>query len=762
MRDEIDELLESYHGNTLMEMCREAGLDVTDSGGKRLLRKAVAAQMRARYFTRERVLGSLARLSERERGVLDRLLIRGGAAPTKVLRRDALRAGLVAREEESSPRGGRSYEGDPQRVDSARFFDVVARLTLHGLVFSRNAMAVGSSAPLKYQFHPSAAVFVPESIRRYLPTPQALQLTTPGPEPDHIEHGDSTALLRDLYIYWDYVRQNETPLLRNELVGKRSLKAINDLLIRPDPAMETASDELEVGRLCLLRWLLWGLRLVKPEGRRLRATDALASRDGSFWKWSRVQQVHACLGLWSKMDLIPGWGGEIDYFGPRPAHARQTLMDILRTQPAGVWQELNELVESATDWDPGFLLADHAMLEDHEGSYYYGYTDGAHFSGLADSLRVEFAEAERRFVEQTVVDFLFELGMVDLGDAAGKRVYRLTELGHALLSGKEAPPSMSEGAKLIVQPNFQILAMGPVSLDRLSYLDLFAEREQADRGVFTYRLSRESLYAALQRGVSVPEVVGFLEQATGVELPQNVRRSMEEWGAHHERIVFRTGVSLMQAADSDLLDRLMGDPHLGKYLVRTVSPEIAEVRPGVERPLVAGLVELGVFPAISGAEPEAADQSVFVREDGSIEAVHAVPGLHLRRRLDRVAEAVGPGRWQLTERSVRRAGGSRERVVQILEDLAALHRGELPASVQERVRAWGGYYGDAAVQTLTLIEFQGTATLEALRADPELGRYLLPFAAGERALAVVPEQKLAELREALARFGVSIRDGLRR
>jgi len=43
MRDEIGELLESYHGNTLMEMCREAGLDVTDSGGKRLLRKAVAA-----------------------------------------------------------------------------------------------------------------------------------------------------------------------------------------------------------------------------------------------------------------------------------------------------------------------------------------------------------------------------------------------------------------------------------------------------------------------------------------------------------------------------------------------------------------------------------------------------------------------------------------------------------------------------------------------------------------------------------------------
>jgi hypothetical protein len=299
-----------------------------------------------------------------------------------------------------------------------------------------------------------------------------------------------------------------------------------------------------------------------------------------------------------------------------------------------------------------------------------------------------------------------------------------------------------------------------VSLAWLARLDLFAERQQADWGAFAYHLSRDSIYQAQQAGLDVPEVIRFLEETSGIELPQNVRRSLEEWGAHHERIVFRSGVSLLQAANAGLLAQLMAKPETGDHLARALSPEVALVRKGAEKPLIAALVGQGLFPAVSGAEPEAADKSVLVREDGSIQAIHAVPSLHLRGRLDRLAEEVDEGRWQLTEKSVRRAGGSKGKVLRLLEELGKLNRGALPANLEAQLKAWGGYYGGAAAETLTLLQFRDQDALDELRQQPELQPYLAPFAAGNWALAVVPGGKLAEVQEILARFGVSTREGL--
>jgi hypothetical protein len=80
----------------------------------------------------------------------------------------------------------------------------------------------------------------------------------------------------------------------------------------------------------------------------------------------------------------------------------------------------------------------------------------------------------------------------------------------------------------------------------------------------------------------------------------------------------------------------------------------------------------------------------------------------------------------------------------------------------EQIKAWGGYYGDAAAETLTLIELHDRTVLDELAQHPELQAHLTPFSAGERALAVVQGEKLAQVKEILARFGVRVADGLRR
>ncbi len=199
----------------------------------------------------------------------------------------------------------------------------------------------------------------------------------------------------------------------------------------------------------------------------------------------------------------------------------------------------------------------------------------------------------------------------------------------------------------------------------------------------------------------------------------------------------------------------------GKHLVRSLTPEIALIKKGHHSKLVNGLVHEGLFPAVSGAQPEAADKSVIIQADGTIQPIHAVPSLHLGGRLAKLAEESPDGNWRLTPASVHRAGGSRNKVLAVLDELSKLNRGVLPAKLADQLKAWGGYYGDAAVETLTLVEFRDQTTLDELYTRPEIGVYLTPFLAGNRALAIVPVEKLAELKETLARLGVPVKKGLR-
>ena len=223
--------------------------------------------------------------------------------------------------------------------------------------------------------------------------------------------------------------------------------------------------------------------------------------------------------------------------------------------------------------------------------------------------------------------------------------------------------------------------------------------------------------------------------------------------------MFRSGVSLLQAANADLLQRLLTESPAAKHLARPVAGDVALIKNKQQKSLVAALVEQDLLPAISGADPSAADQSIIIQADGLIQPVHAVPSLHLRGRLGQVAVETEHG-WQLTADSARQSGGSRNEVNRLLDELRKLHRGRLPEPLVTRLKAWGGYYGQAAAETLTLIEFSDPVALQELSQHPALQASLTPFSAGDRALAVIPTNRLAEIKEILAGFGVQVKEGL--
>ena len=769
---EVTAILDSYHSATLLAMARAARLPVPPKGT--IPKAKVMAIMKDGFFTRERVAASLASLDHAERSVLNRLLLRGGSAPTSVFEREIVGAGLAVRSEAPErsnapytanyvPYASGEHVGNPDVEGSRVFADIIARLTLRGLVFSRFVGDPETWPPFKLQFHPADEVFVPPAILPYLPPPEPAEAVTLAPTT--VKQGDPETLLRDLYLYWDSVRRCQVALTKGGLVTKRALRAVNQQLLVPDPSLETAHSESETGRLCLLRQLLMALRLVRPEGGELRATCA-ALEIPDFWSWPREHQLAACLQAWPSLAGVGEMGQGAAVYEPSYHKARQALLRALQAYPAGVWVDPQELADHMHADDRNCLFPEYSRVQSSRGSWYQSVTNSQYY-GPPRVLLQQFDRYRAQFVEACLSGFLFLIGAVELGYEGDRLLaVRLSSLGRALLGAEPgatpatAPPT--DTGRVVVQPSFQILAMGPVSLAVLARLDLFADRQRADRGAFEYRLSRESVYRGQQLGVDAAEVITFLIAATGQELPQNVRRSLEEWAAHHERIIFRSGVSLVQAATPELLSEVLAQPETAPFLARRVTPQVALVAKGAVEPLIDALVKRGLFPAVSGPNPRSADHSVTIAEDGTIRPIHTVPSLHLRGRLARLAEESPPGdgTWRLTPTSVHRAAGNKARVLRLLDELGALHRGPLPEWLVERVRAWGGYYGDATAATLTLMEFRDGETLEELRAQPELKDLLIPFAAGDRALAAVPAGRLAEVKAILAGLGVHVRDGL--
>lgn len=763
-----DTLLDSYNSNTLWDMARVARLSIAT--GKKPKKADLIRTMRREFFKPERIKKSYQQLPALERDVINRLLLHGGQISTRLLKRELIRAEIVTEApsierpkkesrwydpSEETIYGRRAdYIGSIDNSKSAVFEDVIARLTAKGLVFSGETHLNTGGVSFKLQLHPSELLFVPPFVKEHLPEPEPLPKQENAWQPVITLHGDPQHLLRDLYLYWDAVRANEIAMIQSGFVGKRGLKLINAVLLEPDATLDNARQEDQTGRLYLLRQLLEGLNLVDSWGGKLKITGKNTRAIPDFWRSTTAVQVAAVLKTLRRLETFFNFPDDGKYYlyNFDVQQALNLLLTALAELPTD-WVEAEQLLFWLQDRSRNFLIPMRTQIE--SGRYYSGYYYGSREKSVPD-----MDELEQNFVHQATAKILFQLGLVELGfnrhEAKPEKwyAYRLTPLGSAVLKHQEQAAGEHSG-QIIIQPNFQILAMGPVPLNLLAQLDLFAERVKVDKTAFEYHLSRESVYTAQQNGYTVENVQQFLESASPNELPQNIRRTLTEWAAHHDRIVFRRGVTLLQAEDEALLERLLADDKTGKLLAQPVGNGVALVKSKRKTELVEALHSAGLLPALSGANPEAADNSVVVDEDGRIQPIHAVPSLHLQGRLSRFAEETAAG-WQLTEKTISRAGGSKNKVQTMLAELGKLNRGKLPEKLVDKLRAWGGYYGSATVGTVTLFEFRDKETLAELRQIPELENLLTPFPAGERALAVIEKDKLSAVRSILKKLGVEI------
>jgi hypothetical protein len=787
MPDDLIFLLDAYSSSMILSIAAFHG--VAPKGPK--LKGPIIAALAKILPERGRVQQQWQELGKAERGLMEGILRRDSQASVRSLREELARQGLVDKELEPTVGVYRSARpaADPHAEKSRRFGDILARLMLRGLVFAaidpvNSYLEVRGYELPRHDFSrlPSAVV-IPTSIRRHLPAlPPLLEPSVRPVKVAASRKSSARVFQRDLYLYWSYVRDHLVHMTQKDEVQKADLKKINARL-QVRETLGKGEGELDYPRLRFVRQVLLALNLlVISDASLLKAETA----PNDFFALPPAERVKRSFEAWqqniyfNELLLLPR--------AIRPARVDETLLSapelVVSARQAVVKavQTLAGKVE-AGDWLAFDALCDYMRTENYEFLFfrlpprtgYYALMPQHPYTAAANLLHLEFPGVhsdaagwdivEAGFIRAVVAGSLCWLGLAEEGWGKEDRrdhaadAFHLTPLGAWVLGLGPCPTIPSEGGRVIVQPNMHIVALDPVNDATLAVLDCFAERLTAERAV-EYQLTRASVYAGQQAGWGVGRIKAFLLEQTGVNLPGNVARTLDEWQAQHERLVFHPKVALAHGP-AQLLDAVAETTPAGGLVAGRPLPEVLLLKNSKAVPgLVAALRAQSILPLVTERAAVPA-KTVQAEINGTLRFTVRCPSLYLHGHLAAFADPDDKGGYQVTAETVARAARAGLSAPEIVARLAAVHRGPVPEKLAQRIRAWAKHYGDAALEEVLLLQVRDAATLAELRADPELAPLLQDFApATDKALACVRPADEEVLRARLAERGISLGERL--
>jgi hypothetical protein len=709
---------------------------------------------------------ALADLSPQQRALLDLLVLYPGEVGAEFILRAGQKAGILQREKRD-PSGGyygynyysRFAAGNPKAGDSKNLADLLAGLSYRVLALTTSTGGYSYGGTTQ-ELGLANTVCVPGEIRPVLVAALAPALplaeTPPGPPATP----DPRSVHRALFLLWSAVRAKPAGLIQSGLIRKSDARRLGQALgvAGKDTAFDAENDlpylffaRRAAGRLGLL---LAREGMLEAAGRdRLREFLAQpwpvrSLRLLQAWLADAASDLNAAVQRlqWQVGQGVPAIPGALAY---------RRFLALLAGLPDG-WIDLDRFVYWVRLRHFGFLaLSDDDPLAEYDlGTALYRLPYG----GLPGDDPWEAREGA--VIRDGVRTALHWLGAVELAGTpategkAGTQAFRLTALGRALLAAQADPAHEAEilaplaaqtvGGRVIIQPNFQILAVGEVPDETLFALSEVAELVRAEQAV-EFKLTRESVYAAQQGGWTPVAILDLLRTASAGTLAQNVERSILDWAAAHERIVVRRGAALLAARDAALLDRLTADPTVAPLLGDRLLPTLALLRPGPTGALGSlleldqKLLALGELPAQSNLVADDPVPAFSFDPAGRVTWRGPLPDLRLLGLLASIARPAADGVLALDERTTRATALARRwkpaDVTALLDALAAWHVGPLPLDVARQVKIWAGFQGRARLRTVTILEVERPELLADLQADPTLAPLLQPLpVAGTAAL----------------------------
>ncbi len=617
--------------------------------------------------------------------------------------------------------------------------------------------------------------------------------------------GDSArSLQRTLYLYWSFVAslrdsngQRGLPLVQSGLLSRSALRQIVEVL-HPKLRMEQVRAETDVPHLLFIRQLLMALGLLREQGGVLCTAPA---RD--YFLLPLLERARLCYHLWLE---TPFWN-ELLYLPevalrpvPPPLEPAQqevvqghsSIVARVAHEHAGMWHDVATFIARTKLYAPNLLFPRQYGLRTERyslGSNPYGWDFRLRHGWLTP--REGWYQVEGGFIRAVVTGPLHWLGLVDTKIEEKRTLFRLSP-GFSLIAGNMVVEHVEEApGRLIVQPNFELVALAPISEALLIRLDRFAERISLEH-VAQYRLTKASVTRAIQRGLYADAIQQVLEEASHNEIPQNVRYSLVEWERQARRVELWQSLSLLEVDEAGLLDDFFADETLRPLFGRRLSPTLAEVASQQLAAVQELLWRRDYLPAVtSAAQHDDLSENVLssasthepqwrLHDDGLLQPLYPVLDLYLVAEAERFTESwttnslsatnateatnsveaeSTTAQWlSITPTSMQRAiavGLTLEAVIRFLQRYCI---GGVPASFLIRLKLWSGGYGAEPVIQVepSPLLYLSAQILQDLQSDEDLQSLLGPEIPQQGRLVRVPQENLERVIALLQERGFSV------
>jgi len=177
---------------------------------------------------------------------------------------------------------------------------------------------------------------------------------------------------------------------------------------------------------------------------------------------------------------------------------------------------------------------------------------------------------------EKAVKMLSYAGVISLGVAGERRVVRMSGIGRQLVAAVEnrttvnLDPLCELEKWFFVQGTFEVLVPATVDPSILWHLEHMADLAKPDQ-MLIYRITRQSVYRALVRGMGARDIMDFLETYSRNPLPQNVRYSVEEWCRGYGRLEFIDAV-VLRCETEDLANQVKALKRLQPIILGAIGP----------------------------------------------------------------------------------------------------------------------------------------------------------------------------------------------
>jgi hypothetical protein len=179
----------------------------------------------------------------------------------------------------------------------------------------------------------------------------------------------------------------------------------------------------------------------------------------------------------------------------------------------------------------------------------------------------------------------------------------------------DSPAATSDGAAdgalppwddtWIVQPDRSIIAPPNASPEALLALWKVAQLE-SNQGASVFRITAESIAAALNRSMTPDEIRTVLQERSRVPLPPTVERLVDDQGKRYGRIKVGTAQTYVKVDDPTLLAELRRDKRLQKLDWVDVAPGVAFIVTSTPVAVLDTLRKAGYLPVMDQARPKKA------------------------------------------------------------------------------------------------------------------------------------------------------------